>query len=104
MAAGHVIHNRSPASGEQERVITTICTRETMLAPLATRLISFLNPLVRLCVALGIGLFLLDQTVGVSYLLDKSLDNAVNDSDRRAPVVQSSATLPSESDRNKPDL
>ena len=104
MAAGHVIHNRSPASGVQERVITTICTRETMLTPLATRLISFLNPLVRLCVALGIGLFLLDQTVGVSYLLDKSLDNAVSDSDRRAPVVQSSATLPSESDRNKPAL
>ena len=72
-----------------------------MLTPFATRLISFLNPIMRLCVALGIGFILLDKTVGVSYLLGKDLENSVKDSDQRAQRGRASvAQDPEESNRN----
>lgn len=63
-----------------------------MLTSFATRLISLLNPIMRLCVVLGIGFFLLDKTVGVSYLLDQALDHPVPDAKRGDLIGRSSLT------------
>ena len=75
-----------------------------MLTSFAARLIRFLNPIMRLCVVLGIGLFLLDKTVGVSYLLNQVLDNPVQDAGRSGQIGRSSATQLQETNRTTPAL